>query len=140
MNIEVHAGLSLVASTPSSRRPVSCCSPLSAPLSTALSSLLPCFRSPRDPKSTEREKKERKKAARFNCSRTPRPSGLTQSPSFPASSVAAPIWNSRDGDGLRIFAQGHRQQLRRPCRVSQCSALPGPSRLFSPFLHLLVFF
>ena len=115
--------------------------PLHSPPHFPLSSRL---RSPRDPKSTESGKDEgEKESGGVQERRDPRPDYPNPNPpisSSSSSSSVAPIWGAGDGDGLRIFAQGHRQQLRRPCRVSQCSALPGPSRPFSPFLHLLVLF
>lgn len=118
-------GLGLVIATPVCRRLV-CCTPLSTPLSHRTFLSPPLFSLPsRPPKHRKgEERREREKAAGFKNAAAIRSQDSPDTPLVPSSSVA-PIWSSRDGDGLRISAQGLRQQLRRPCRVSQGSALPG---------------
>jgi hypothetical protein len=121
-------------STPVSRRLVCCTppplsTPLHSPVSTALSSLLPCFRSPRDPKSTERGRKRKRRGSTVQERQDP-PPGLSQTPPLISSLFSggadlefrrrrwAPDLCSRSSPTTSTSLQGQ--------SVSHCSALFSP--------------
>jgi hypothetical protein len=113
---------------------------LSSPVFSSLS-----LRSPRDPKSTERGESWKRGRKSGGGSRTPGPSPLrtpqqSPTPAFPPlQSPERAGSGGGGGDGLRIFAQGRRQELRRPRRVSQSVYLsPSVCSLIHPPLRFLL--